>query len=60
MVSEASTGSIEFSDEEKLLEYYFNPYKGETASIGRRSEDTTISGEFPYRNLLLNLNFSIG
>ncbi|KAE9555554.1 hypothetical protein FO519_001225 [Halicephalobus sp. NKZ332] len=42
-VSENSLGSFEFSDEEKLLEYYYDPYKGETASISKRSVDTTTS-----------------
>uniref|UniRef100_A0AC34R8E4 Ion transport domain-containing protein n=1 Tax=Panagrolaimus sp. JU765 TaxID=591449 RepID=A0AC34R8E4_9BILA len=62
--SEASTGSVDFSDEEKLLDYYYDPYKGDTASVGRRSQDTTISALDDdainrYRQILRMLHYFI-
>uniref|UniRef100_A0A914Z028 Potassium channel domain-containing protein n=1 Tax=Panagrolaimus superbus TaxID=310955 RepID=A0A914Z028_9BILA len=65
MTSDSSTNSVDFSDEEKLLDYYYDPYEGETnsqTSIGRKSMDTNISAlddytVSRYRHILRMLHF---
>ncbi|KAI1731392.1 ion transport protein [Ditylenchus destructor] len=37
----ASTISLDFSDEEKILDYYYDPYRSHSNSISHRSEDNS-------------------
>ena len=61
--SDSSVNSVDFSDEEKLLDYYYDPYEGETnsmVSLGKKSGDTNISGKCGdtfSRNTCGNLSF---
>uniref|UniRef100_A0AC35F3Q5 Uncharacterized protein n=1 Tax=Panagrolaimus sp. PS1159 TaxID=55785 RepID=A0AC35F3Q5_9BILA len=65
MTSDSSVNSVDFSDEEKLLDYYYDPYEGETnsqISMGRKSMDTNISAlddyaVSRYRHILRMLHF---
>uniref|UniRef100_A0A914P4T6 Ion transport domain-containing protein n=1 Tax=Panagrolaimus davidi TaxID=227884 RepID=A0A914P4T6_9BILA len=65
LTSDSSVNSVDFSDEEKLLDYYYDPYEGETnsqISMARKSMDTNISALDDYtisryRHILRMLHF---